>query len=294
MIELTPEERRHESADHEAGHYVIAFRECLSHPTEHGIQDILPYVTIELGADPRGFGVGGTVATTDYFAPAPEKLSAFILAGIAAQATAIILRNGWREGSDIPLEVMNRVWHNGAGDLEQFKSVFGDEADVLEHLGASCDLVAKHWNLIEVLSTELYERGTLFHDEPALILAAELAGDPQLKEDILELLETYRDHRANITTGNAYESFAARFPGREFKEPLQTLRERKPSIFEVEDEEDDEDEDEEDADEEDEDEEAPIGDAQPRARDIILPIVKDVASAVVGKLAKKLREKVRW
>lgn len=279
---IDSEERRKESADHEAGHYVIAFMECITHPPLKAIRDLIPYITIELGTDPKGFGVGGTVATTDFFAPEPEKYSAFLLAGIAAQTIGVSRRNGWRKADDIPPEVEARVWGGGLGDREQFRNRFGDEADISQHLQASSALVAKHWSLVEALSEELVRWGTLFYEEPALILRSVDSDD---KEFILEMLEIYREHRANITAGYAYENFAARYPGREFKESLQALRERDPSIFEIEDEED-----EEGAVEEETVEESP----PPRVRDIILPIVKDVATAVVGKLAKKLRDKLPW
>ncbi len=272
---IDSEERRKESADHEAGHYVIAFTECISHPPLKAIRELIPYITIELGVDPKGFGVGGTVATTDHFAPEPEKYSAFLLAGIAAQMIGVSRRNGWLKAEDIPLEVTARVWSGGFGDREEFLKRFGDGADILEHLGASCDLVTKHWGLIEILSDELHRRGSLFYEEPALILRAVGSED---RDFILEILDVYREHRASITTGYAYENFAARYPGREFKESLQALRERNPSIFEVE-------EDEEEGDEE---------TLPPRVRDIILPIMTDVASAVVGRLAKKLKAKLCW
>lgn len=274
--EALPDEER---ADHEAGHYFIAFE---THPTH-----IVAFITIEVGSTPKGQRIGGNVALKPVEEPTPEQWGTYIMGGMAAQMHGINLRNGWETGDPRAKEAIVRVVASCEGDTKDFTSRFGEARNSTEHLEKADHLIKENWALVAALSKELQVRRTLYYEEAWLVLNA-VRSEDEVKDRTAKVLATYREHRQEVNSGKDFENFTAHYPGLKFFESCKELLAREPHLFKGEEDEEVDNEDEDDG------EHGPSQVEVPVRRVDGINLGKSIAKALASVVVAKIRAKIPW
>lgn len=209
-----PSQSRQERSEHEAGHFFLLFVQRVPH--------IPGFITIESYRE-EAEGTNFCQLPPRLW-QLPEQLGMYYLAGMVAQTEGLI-----RRGTPITSHVRRRIEEAGAGDIHSFADLKLGNRENYE--SRTRRIIMDNWSAVEALSLELQERGTLFHEEPALVLAIAMAENPELKELIAAFLERYRKCRQKSESGTALEVFRSRYPGTAFLESVPELIARRHDVF---------------------------------------------------------------
>lgn len=205
--ELSPEERRQQTANHEAGHYVAAYVTGAPHHVF--------WVTIEPGVNPKTGAPGRGENNINFDEATPEQWALFLMAGPVAQAYGAKRRNGWEAQDEEFLIEWRRAWGEAKMDREEFVERIGREPEPSD-IGLASEFAAEHWGTIEAISAILYTHGTIFGKEAESSVLAYAAQHAQLRM----YLEAYRKHRRKETPP---EEFKIIHPGVKWCECLSTF-----------------------------------------------------------------------
>lgn len=166
-------------ADHEAGHYIAA---CMG-----GFFHMSRLLTIR-GNDAIG---GACILAPDSDDPAtPEQWAVWAAGGMAGQAYGFMVEHG----RDPTVEESDRIKAGAIGDVEHIRKLLGQEVDVQTYYDRAFAIVCDNWLMFEALSQALQDNGSLYHNEPALIMLAMRDRQPLINAS----LAVYREHRLSV------------------------------------------------------------------------------------------------
>lgn len=199
---LSPEDRLAESADHEAGHYIIA------HVCKFSID--LHYITIDQGRFAQDYAriSGGAVSFFSHQQLSKDQLGMYAVAGMAAQLIGICHRTGNIHAAQDE-DAQFRAGLGAENDVDQYLETYGKDDDWRVHLKPAISILLESWPLVAGLSKELQEHRTLYYKEAYLVVKA-LEGD----DFCSEYLEVYRANRREVDiSGPEYQVLRSKQPG---------------------------------------------------------------------------------